>query len=428
MNIGVILAGGIGKRFRNKNPKQFIKVHGKMLITTVIEEFLKNKNFDKIITVNSTPAFDYVFEKYKLDIVRGGDTRNKTVGNVLQYVKLKYPSCKKIVFHDSVRPLIKSNDFNIYLEKLDKYKAVFTTQKITDSLGNHKTIDLKREDFFLIQTPEAFQFDFLLSYFNKDSAKTAIVQQLPLKVSEIYLNFSKRSNFKITYPSDFKIFEALLKWDLPLKQNPNLNNKNILIFGASGGIGSETKREIMKRFPQAVTFEPERSEFDLENLSVSELHKYLKDNNIDIIINCAGAYHSDDEGLLDYYEEIMNVNLKANLQIIEAAKGLNKKINIVLISSSSSTKGRKNLTVYSASKVGVNSIVESLAEPLQRQNIYINVISPEKVRTPLLIKLHKTNFEPREVMEVEEVTNVIINYSDTNEFGKLIDLKKGYIM
>ncbi len=427
MDVGVILSGGIGRRFKNKNPKQFIKAHGKMLITRVIDEFQKS-NFDKLIVVNSEAKFNYVFEPYlNLDIVPGGKTRNESVYNALVHIKKHYPDCKKVVFHDSVRPLIKAKDLNLHLKKLDDYKASITIQEITDSLGSYDNISVLRDNYFLIQTPEAFQFEYLYNHFNKHSKKTAIVQQLPLSLNEINLNLINKSNLKITYPSDLKVFESLLKWDFPTKQNPNLNNKNILLFGASGGIGSTTYKEILKRFPKARIFTPSREEFDLNNLNPFKLHEYLKKNKIDIIINCAGAYHSDDEGILEHYNEIMNVNLKANLQIVEACKGLNRRINIVFISSSSSTKGRENLTVYSASKAALNSIVESLADPMAKKGILINLISPEKVNTPLLKKLHKDNFELREVLQPEEVAEVIIHYSDTNLYGKLIELKKGYI-
>ena len=69
----------------------------------------------------------------------------------------------------------------------------------------------------------------------------------------------------------------------------------------------------------------------------------------DVIINVAAAYANDDVPLLDSFDVIFNVNLRANLVLIEYAKKLNKKVNIVLMGSSSSTRGRENLTNYSTS-------------------------------------------------------------------------------
>ncbi len=70
------------------------------------------------------------------------------------------------------------------------------------------------------------------------------------------------------------------------------------------------------------------------------------------------------------FNDIFAVNVKANEILIEYAKTLQSKINLVLLSSSSSTKGRENLTNYSAAKSALNSIVESQARILAEQNIF----------------------------------------------------------
>ena len=99
------------------------------------------------------------------------------------------------------------------------------------------------------------------------------------------------------------------------------------------------------------------------------------------------------------FNDIFAVNVKANEILIEYAKTLQSKINLVLLSSSSSTKGRENLTNYSAAKSALNSIVESQARILAEQNIFLNAVIPEKVNTPLIEKLHKTKINTRELLE-----------------------------
>lgn len=94
--------------------------------------------------------------------------------------------------------------------------------------------------------------------------------------------------------------------------------------------------------------------------------------------------------------------------------------------SSSSTKGRENLTNYSASKAALNSIVESQGETLAKQNIYLNAIIPEKINTPLIAKLHKMPISTRELLEADDIIDAIIEYSTTNQFGILAHMRKGY--
>ena len=145
----------------------------------------------------------------------------------------------------------------------------------------------------------------------------------------------------------------------------------------------------------------------------------------DVIVNVAAAYAGDDAGLVETFDKIFDVNLKANLVLIEYAKKLNKRVNIVVMSSSSSTRGRENLTNYSAAKAALNSIVESQGKCLADMNIYLNAIIPEKIDTPLIGKLHKTAINKRELLDVDEVIDAVIEYAQVNVGGKLVHIRKG---
>ncbi len=95
------------------------------------------------------------------------------------------------------------------------------------------------------------------------------------------------------------------------------------------------------------------------------------------------------------------------------------------MSSSSCTKGRENLTNYSASKSALNSIVQSQSNLLAEKSIYINAVIPEKIKTPLIKKLHKADINDRELLMPEDLLNVIVYYAITTEHGKLVHLRKG---
>lgn len=142
-------------------------------------------------------------------------------------------------------------------------------------------------------------------------------------------------------------------------------------------------------------------------------------------LNAAAIYYDDNEGLSDTFDEIFSVNVKSNEVLIEYALTLNKKVNVVLISSSSSTRGRANLTNYSAAKAALNSIVESQAERLCERNVYLNAVIPEKVNTPLIAKLHKTEINLRELLYPKEVINAIMYLVSSSEHGQLIHIRKG---
>ena len=207
--IGVILSGGKGIRAGGNLPKQYHDVCGKMIIEYVIEEFKKSVHTDVIVIA----AEDCWFEKLEnlgCICVPGGKERNDTVRNVIDYVKEKYPECEKILFHDAARPQITAQYIDECFELLEHHEGVITTARITDSLGLKGSEAIDRSDYYLIQTPEAFQFDILEKHFTRESDWTAIVQQLPVR-SDIYLNYNLTSNIKITYPDDFGYFQLMME-------------------------------------------------------------------------------------------------------------------------------------------------------------------------------------------------------------------------
>lgn len=213
MNIVAVLANGVGSRFGSNVPKQFHKVNGKMVIEYVIDSVLKSSLTDKIIIASNISAnFVYlgdICKRYNIDLIEGGDTRNRTLKNVIDFISDKY-KCEKLIVCDSVRPMITGELIDDYFGYLDNYSAVVTAQKITDSLGSYDFQKVDRERYYLMQSPEGFDFSLLAESFDCESLLTEVTQQLPPD-SKIKLYFDFNNNFKLTYPADLKYLEALIK-------------------------------------------------------------------------------------------------------------------------------------------------------------------------------------------------------------------------
>ena len=235
-------------------------------------------------------------------------------------------------------------------------------------------------------------------------------------------------NMKITYPEDLFIAEQLMRLNYysvnhnELFLSAEVPNK-VLLLGGSGGVGLAIKEFLIQN---NIDFKsPSHKELDLETITVDKLKEYCGEFVPDAIINAAAVYYDDNDGLSNTFDEIFSVNVKANEILIEFAKTLNSKINLVLLSSSSSTKGRENLTNYSAAKSALNSIVESQARGLADRSIYLNAVIPEKVNTPLIAKLHKTKINSRELLEPKDVINAIMYFAVAREYGRLVHIRKG---
>ncbi len=202
MNIAVILAGGVGKRYGDDMPKQYLKMAGREVISFAIEEAKKCCYVDKVIVVCDKIYQQRISSNYSVEVCDGGETRNISVFNALEYIKANY-KCNKIIFLDSARPLIKADYITDCLQKLDNYDCIITAQHIVDSLGNYCDVNVNRDNYYLIQTPEAFKYDVLYKNFDKESSNTALCQFMP-DINQVYQNFALKHNYKITYKGDIE--------------------------------------------------------------------------------------------------------------------------------------------------------------------------------------------------------------------------------
>lgn len=427
MNIGVILAGGQSIRFNSQMHKQYLKINGKEMIYYSISEMRLAGIFDAIIAVVDKDEFTagYIANKYGIICVQGGETRNQSIANALDFVNVNYGKDVNILFHDCDRPFIKREVFKSFIGLLEKYDAVAMTRPIRDSLVTADGKFVDRRSYNLIQTPESFKFSILYDNFDVASKQTAIINQMPL-YAKTYFYQDNSFNFKVIYPEELFLAEQFMRLDYLHANECNYVKPNnigkVLLLGGSGGVGLAIKRKLDELNLQY--YAPSHKELDLYNVQVSDIQKVMPFAP-DVIINVAAAYANDDVPLLESFDMIFNVNLRANLVLIEYAKSLNKRVNIVLMGSSSSTRGRENLTNYSAAKAALNSIVESQGHVLAEKNVYLNAIIPEKIDTPLIEKLHKVSINKRELLNANEVVNAVMLYASADSYGKLVHIRKG---
>ena len=200
--------------------------------------------------------------------------------------------------------------------------------------------------------------------------------------------------------------------------NIKIENKNILITGAAGGIGKAivqsfddkgnkllitgTNNEKLNSLSNSLTSISDVAICDLNNIKniekITDKIKNFFDNKVDILINNAGitrdniAIRMKEEQWLD----VINVNLNSTFFLTkDVLKFMLKNrygriINISSIVGSSGNLGQSN---YAASKAGVEGMTRSIALEVASRGITANCIAPGFIKTDMTKKLLESNEE-----------------------------------
>ena len=191
----------------------------------------------------------------------------------------------------------------------------------------------------------------------------------------------------------------------------DLKNINIILTGATGGLGSSIleilnnvnaniiasgtnliKLEKLKEKFNKVEFK----KFDISNHS--EIEKFIEEcnnffeNKIDVLINNAGIT-SDNLAIRmkdEEWNKVININLTSSFLLSKYAikKMLkNKRGKIINITSVVGHTGNIGQSNYAASKSGLIGMSKSLAQEYGKKNININCISPGFIKSEMTDKI-----------------------------------------
>ena len=191
----------------------------------------------------------------------------------------------------------------------------------------------------------------------------------------------------------------------------NLKNKNIIVTGASGGIGRSITKKLIESGANIVAtgtkvekLEKLKLEFkDIKilqfDISQGEKIEEFIDNatnelggNLDCIINNAGITQDNlaIRMTLDEWKKVIDINLTSTFLLSKFAikKMLkNKSGKIINITSVVGHTGNLGQANYTASKAGIVAMSKSLAIEYAKKNININCISPGFIKTAMTDKI-----------------------------------------
>lgn len=199
-------------------PKQFILVNNKPVLYYSLQAFLNAFADMQIILVlpvdymdMGQEIIDAYFDKDKIRITAGGETRFQSVKNGLKLV-----GDESIIFvHDGVRCLLTEKLIHrCYASAVETGTAIpVITSKDSVRIVNDEGNDaVDRNKVMLVQTPQTFHSKILLpayqiDYKEKFTDEATVVEAFGLKVALVE---GEQNNIKITTPIDLLIAEKLI--------------------------------------------------------------------------------------------------------------------------------------------------------------------------------------------------------------------------
>jgi len=215
----IIVAGGAGIRMGGTLPKQFILLNGKPVLYYTLKTFLESYSDMQVILVlpvgytdMGQEIIDAFFDKNRIRITAGGDTRFQSVKNGLALVEEE----SVIFVHDGVRCLLTAELIRRCYSQAAETGTAIPAVASNDSirlLNDEGNTAFDRNKVMLIQTPQTFHSKILLpafqiDYKDKFTDEATVAEAYGMKVSLVQ---GEETNIKITRPIDLLIAERILK-------------------------------------------------------------------------------------------------------------------------------------------------------------------------------------------------------------------------
>ena len=231
MNIGLIIAGGVGARMNNAIPKQFMTVFDKPIIIYTLEAFERHPSIDAVAVV-CLEGWDNILASYakqygitKLKhIIPAGKVGQESIKNGITELAKHYGKDDIVLIHDAIRPNVSNDIISECIAVTKKYgnaivcvpcqEAMLETVDKISSGSSYPRDNLKRT-----QTPQGFTLKEILEAHQK-AAELRITNSvasctLMIEVGKkVYFSTGSEKNVKLTTPEDVEIFKALLKGNL----------------------------------------------------------------------------------------------------------------------------------------------------------------------------------------------------------------------
>ncbi len=220
----IIVAGGSGKRFGGKLPKQFLPLNGKAVLMRTIEKFdqagasivvvLPGEHQEMWLAMCKDSNFPVTHT-----IATGGKTRFESVKNGIAAIEGLNDN-DLVAVHDGVRPLASVELINRCYDTAQKSGSAIPVVNPSDSirqvLDDGSSRQLLRSSLRAVQTPQTFRAELLRGAYEVEESPlfTDDASVVESAGHQVTLVEGEMTNIKITTPIDMYLADKLTKNEL----------------------------------------------------------------------------------------------------------------------------------------------------------------------------------------------------------------------
>lgn len=219
----LIPCGGSGSRAGAGTPKQYRVIAGKPMVMHTLAAFAAVARLTGVIvaTASDDAALNDLFNDDFFIAAQAGNTRATTVFNALNaLLEQGAAPADWVLVHDAVRCLITPDQINSLIDACkDDDVGGLLALPLPDTLKSGRSgrvaDTLERDDKWLAQTPQMFRIGALLNALDvAGDLSNAMITDESSAMERLghapKLVRGSAQNFKVTYPEDFALAEAVL--------------------------------------------------------------------------------------------------------------------------------------------------------------------------------------------------------------------------
>lgn len=219
----ILLVAGNSTRYGQNKNKNFEIINGKTVMSYSLKAFEENHYIDHVIIgakEEEISTIEKILKKENIakpiKIVLGGESRQETVYHCIQKTEANI-----VIIHDGARPVIQQRYINQCIESMKEFKGATVgvpskdTIKITDE-NNIVVQSTKRENTWIIQTPQCFERKILLENHEKYKNEKVTDDCMLLEKSheKVKILEGDYTNIKITTYEDKDIVKKFMDSNL----------------------------------------------------------------------------------------------------------------------------------------------------------------------------------------------------------------------